>query len=103
MGGTYHSQSASFHAQPPPGLGRIDLAVLSAGGLAGGRLSCSYAHEPPVKRAAIAAGARRVVLADSAKLAQRRTVDFAAASEIELLVTEAGIGPMPAGDDIAPS
>lgn len=103
LGGPYHSESASFHAVPPPGMGRLDLAVLSAGGLGGGRLSCSYAHEPPVKRAAIAAGTRRVVLADSAKLAQRRTVDFAAASEVELLVTEAGIGPMPAGDDPATS
>lgn len=89
LGGSYHPETASFHDEdirPPQGL---DLAFISAGGIAeDGVLSCSHPHEVAVKRAVLAGAARSYVLTDRSKLGQRRPVPFATTAEIAGVVTE---------------
>lgn len=90
LGGIYHPATASAHAEPPlPGGAAFDLAVMSAGGIdADGAVTCSHPHEYPIKRAAMAAARRRVILADHSKLGHRRPVVFADRTEFDAVITE---------------
>lgn len=90
LGGAYHPVTAAFIAEPPLPRGlRFDLAVISAGGIdADGALSCSHAAEVPVKRAVMAASARRVILADRSKLELRRPFVFGRRDEFDAVVLD---------------
>lgn len=91
LGGAFHAETGSFHADPAlPARLSLDLAVLSAGGVAGGVLSCSHPPERALKRAVLGRAAHSVVLADDSKLGLRRPVEFARLTEIGAVVTESG-------------
>lgn len=91
LGGPARPETRSMHPDPavlPPG---IDLAVMTASGLAGGQARCAFAHEIGVKRAVLSAAARVVLLADASKLDQGGGHGFAALSRFEAVATELGL------------
>lgn len=73
---------------------RADVSILATNGL-----STTYGlttpdhEEAAVKRAIAAAGRRTVVLADSSKIGVESSLRFAAITDIDVLVTDSGIGP----------
>lgn len=68
-----------------------DLAVMGVNAISERHgLSTPDPEEAAIKTAMIAAGARRIVLADSSKLGLDSTVSFAALADIDVLVTDAG-------------
>lgn len=76
-------------------LGRIraDIAFLGTNGLTLSHgLSTPDQTEAATKSAIVACAQRVVVLADSSKLGQERTIRFAAIADVDILVTDDGIG-----------
>jgi DeoR family fructose operon transcriptional repressor len=71
---------------------RVDLAFVGTNGVTAGHgLSTPDAAEAAVKRAIVAAARRVVVLTDSSKIGQEHTVSFARLTDVDVLVTDAGI------------
>ena len=72
---------------------RADVVFLGTNGLAVGHgLSTPDAEEAGVKRALVAAGRQVVVLADSSKLGREDLVRFARLDDVDVLVTDDGLG-----------
>jgi DeoR family fructose operon transcriptional repressor len=75
---------------------RADIAFLGTNGISVGHgLSTPDRAEASTKRAMVASAHRVVVLADSTKVGEERTVRFAALDQVDVLVTDEGI-PAPA-------
>jgi DeoR family fructose operon transcriptional repressor len=71
---------------------RADVAFVGTNGLSIGHgLSTPHHVEAAVKRAMVASAHRIVALVDSSKIGQEHTVRFAALSDIDVVVTDAGI------------
>ncbi len=72
---------------------RADVAFVGTNALTVGHgLSTPDSDEAATKRALVAAGRQVVVLADSSKIGQESTVSFAALADVDVLVTDPGIG-----------
>jgi DeoR family fructose operon transcriptional repressor len=72
---------------------RADIAFIGTNGLTLGHgLSTPDHAEAATKSAIVACAQRVVVLADSSKIGQERTVRFAALADVDVLVTDEGIG-----------
>ncbi|GAB2880169.1 DeoR/GlpR family DNA-binding transcription regulator [Nocardioides pacificus] len=85
---------AAVGAETIEALGRIraDVAVLGTNGISVAHgLSTPDDAEAAAKRAMVASAQRVVVLADSAKIGQERTLRFAEISDVDVLVTDEGI------------
>ncbi|MFJ8017660.1 DeoR/GlpR family DNA-binding transcription regulator [Streptomyces sp. NPDC096339] len=73
---------------------RADVLFLATNGFtAGGGLTTPDLAEAAVKRAAIAAARRVVLLADSAKAGQEHFARFGSFEDIDLLITDTGLAP----------
>jgi DeoR family fructose operon transcriptional repressor len=73
---------------------RVDVAFLGANGVTAGHgFSTPDEAEASAKRAMVRAGQRVVVLADSSKLGREHLVRFAAADDVDVLVTDADADP----------
>ncbi len=73
---------------------RADLAFVGTNGLTLGHgLSTPDITEAATKEAIVASAQRVVVLADSSKIGEERTVRFASLSDVDVLVTDDGIPP----------
>ncbi|GHH80204.1 DeoR family transcriptional regulator [Streptomyces sulfonofaciens] len=73
---------------------RADVLFLAANGFsAQGGLTTPDLAEAAVKRAAVAAARRVVLLADSAKHGQEHFARFADLADVDLLITDAGLAP----------
>ncbi|WP_329384315.1 DeoR/GlpR family DNA-binding transcription regulator [Streptomyces sp. NBC_01351] len=73
---------------------RADVLFLATNGFsAEGGLTTPDLAEAAVKRAAIAAARRVVLLADSAKAGQEHFARFGSFADIDLLITDRGLGP----------
>jgi DeoR family fructose operon transcriptional repressor len=73
---------------------RVDVAFLGTNGVTAGHgFSTPDEAEASAKRAMIRAGQRVVVLADSSKLGREHLVRFAAADDVDVLVTDADADP----------
>ncbi|KAF2779502.1 DeoR/GlpR family DNA-binding transcription regulator [Streptomyces coelicoflavus] len=78
---------------------RADVAVLAANGFSVEHgLTTPDLAEAAVKRAALTAARRVVLLADSSKYAQEHFARFGALSDVDLLITDNGLTPEDAGD-----
>ncbi|MCX5037249.1 DeoR/GlpR family DNA-binding transcription regulator [Streptomyces coelicoflavus] len=78
---------------------RADVAVLAANGFSVEHgLTTPDLAEAAVKRAALTAARRVVLLADSSKYAQEHFARFGALSDVDLLITDTGLTPEDAGD-----
>lgn len=72
---------------------RVDVSFAAANGLTAEHgMTTPDRDEAATKRAIVAAGRRTVALVDSSKIGVETTVRFAAAEEIDVLVTDSGIG-----------
>ncbi|MGN6781546.1 MAG: DeoR/GlpR family DNA-binding transcription regulator [Marmoricola sp.] len=94
---------AAVGAETVAALGRlrVDLVLLGTNGLtAADGASTPDPEEAAVKRAIVAAGRRRVVLADATKLGRRDLVSFAEPDEVDVLVTDASAD-SPAATELA--
>lgn len=100
LGGLYHETSHSFGGDDMAGAIRrlgINRAFLSAAGIHASKgVSCFHFHEVGPKRAAIAAAAERILVADRSKLGVIRPACFASLADFDWLITEAGTGEMEA-------
>ena len=73
---------------------RADVLFVAANGFSAGQgLTTPDLAEAAVKRAAVAAARRVVLLADSAKHGQEHFARFGAMSEVDLLITDSGLSP----------
>ncbi|MEW1643437.1 DeoR/GlpR family DNA-binding transcription regulator [Streptomyces sp. NPDC091219] len=73
---------------------RADVVFVAANGFSAGHgLTTPDLAEAAVKRAAIAAARRVVLLADSAKHGQEHFARFGALSDVDLLITDTGLSP----------
>jgi DeoR family fructose operon transcriptional repressor len=73
---------------------RVDVAFLGANGITAAHgFTTPDEAEASVKRAMVRAGQRVVVLADSSKLGREHLVRFAAAGDVDVLVTDADADP----------
>ena len=73
---------------------RVDVAFLGANGITAAHgFTTPDEAEASVKRAMVRAGQRVVVLADSSKLGREQLVRFAAAGDVDVLVTDADADP----------
>ncbi|MFJ3926090.1 DeoR/GlpR family DNA-binding transcription regulator [Streptomyces sp. NPDC090022] len=73
---------------------RADVLFLATLGFTpGGGLTTTDLAEAAVKRAAVAAARRVVLLADSAQCGQEHFARFAAFTDVDLLITDAGLDP----------
>lgn len=73
---------------------RADVVFLAANGFSAGHgLTTPDLAEAAVKRAAIAAARRVVLLADSAKHGQEHFARFGRLSDVDLLITDTGLSP----------
>ncbi|GGX45850.1 DeoR/GlpR family DNA-binding transcription regulator [Streptomyces fructofermentans] len=73
---------------------RADLVLLAANGFSAGYgLTTPDLAEAAVKRAAVAAARRVVLLADSAKHGQEHFARFGDLGEVDLLITDTGLSP----------
>ncbi|ATL28424.1 DeoR/GlpR family DNA-binding transcription regulator [Streptomyces formicae] len=73
---------------------RADVLFLAANGFsAGGGLTTPDLAEAAVKRAAVAAARRVVLLADSAKHGQEHFARFGDLADVDLLITDTGLDP----------
>lgn len=91
LGGKVRPETRAAHSDTPhlpPGL---DLAVLTASGIAAESARCAFVHEAAIKCAAMAAAPRAVLLADTTKRQRGGGFVFAALAEFEALVSEDGI------------
>ncbi|MFA3875204.1 DeoR/GlpR family DNA-binding transcription regulator [Streptomyces sp. MMCC 100] len=78
---------------------RADVAVVAANGFSVEHgLTTPDLAEAAVKRAALTAARRVVLLADSSKYAQEQFARFGALSDVDLLITDNGLTPEDAGD-----
>ncbi|MGW5562452.1 DeoR/GlpR family DNA-binding transcription regulator [Streptomyces tendae] len=78
---------------------RADLAVVAANGFSAEHgLTTPDLAEAAVKRAALTAARRVVLLADSSKYAQEHFARFGALDDVDLLITDTGLTPEDAGD-----
>ncbi|WP_030190728.1 DeoR/GlpR family DNA-binding transcription regulator [Streptomyces violaceorubidus] len=78
---------------------RADVAVVAANGFSVEHgLTTPDLAEAAVKRAALTAARRVVLLADSSKYAQEHFARFGALSDVDLLITDQGLTPEDAGD-----
>ncbi|CAM5296172.1 DeoR/GlpR transcriptional regulator OS=Streptomyces tendae OX=1932 GN=GUR47_27315 PE=4 SV=1 [Streptomyces tendae] len=78
---------------------RADVAVVAANGFSVEHgLTTPDLAEAAVKRAALTAARRVVLLADSSKYAQEQFARFGALSDVDLLITDQGLTPEDAGD-----
>ncbi|MFD8351438.1 DeoR/GlpR family DNA-binding transcription regulator [Streptomyces coelicoflavus] len=78
---------------------RADVAVLAVNGFSVEHgLTTPDLAEAAVKRAALTAARRVVLLADSSKYAQEHFARFGALSDVDLLITDNGLTPEDAGD-----
>ncbi|CAL9483541.1 DeoR/GlpR family DNA-binding transcription regulator [Streptomyces sp. enrichment culture] len=78
---------------------RADVAVVAANGFSVEHgLTTPDLAEAAVKRAALTAARRVVLLADSSKYAQEHFARFGALSDVDLLITDTGLTPEDAGD-----
>ena len=78
---------------------RPDVAVVAANGFSVEHgLTTPDLAEAAVKRAALTAARRVVLLADSSKYAQEHFARFGALSDVDLLITDNGLTPEDAGD-----
>ncbi|MEU1872864.1 DeoR/GlpR family DNA-binding transcription regulator [Streptomyces sp. NPDC048376] len=78
---------------------RADVAVVAANGFSVEHgLTTPDLAEAAVKRAALTAARRVVLLADSSKYAQEHFARFGALSDVDLLITDNGLTPEDAGD-----
>jgi len=72
---------------------RVDVAFVGTNGISVGHgLSTPDREEAASKRAIVRAAQQVVVIADSTKIGQERTVQFAALDEVDVLVTDDEIG-----------
>jgi DeoR family transcriptional regulator, fructose operon transcriptional repressor len=77
---------------------RADVAVVAANGFSVEHgLTTPDLAEAAVKRAALTAARRVVLLADSSKYAQEHFARFGALSDVDLLITDSGLTPEDAG------
>ncbi|MEU0447167.1 DeoR/GlpR family DNA-binding transcription regulator [Streptomyces tendae] len=78
---------------------RADVAVVAANGFSAEHgLTTPDLAEAAVKRAALTAARRVVLLADSSKYAQEHFARFGALEDVDLLITDTGLTPEDAGD-----
>lgn len=71
---------------------RVDVAFIGTNGLSLGHgLSTPDHSEAAAKRAMVRSAQRVIVLADSSKIGREHTVRFAELSEVDVLVTDAGL------------
>ncbi|MFI8488647.1 DeoR/GlpR family DNA-binding transcription regulator [Streptomyces rubrogriseus] len=78
---------------------RADVAVVAANGFSVEHgLTTPDLAEAAVKRAALTAARRVVLLADSSKYAQEHFARFGALGDVDLLITDRGLTPEDAGD-----
>ncbi|GAA2589552.1 MULTISPECIES: DeoR/GlpR family DNA-binding transcription regulator [Streptomyces] len=78
---------------------RADVAVVAANGFSVEHgLTTPDLAEAAVKRAALSAARRVVLLADSSKYAQEHFARFGALGDVDLLITDNGLSPEDAGD-----
>ncbi|AXL89152.1 D-beta-D-heptose 1-phosphate adenosyltransferase [Streptomyces sp. CB09001] len=78
---------------------RADVAVVAANGFSVEHgLTTPDLAEAAVKRAALSAARRVVLLADSSKYAQEHFARFGALGDVDLLITDKGLTPEDAGD-----
>ncbi|GAA4991965.1 MULTISPECIES: DeoR/GlpR family DNA-binding transcription regulator [Streptomyces] len=78
---------------------RADVAVVAANGFSVEHgLTTPDLAEAAVKRAALTAARRVVLLADSSKYAQEHFARFGALGDVDLLITDTGLTPEDAGD-----
>ncbi|MFJ6073940.1 DeoR/GlpR family DNA-binding transcription regulator [Streptomyces sp. NPDC093065] len=78
---------------------RADVAVVAANGFSVEHgLTTPDLAEAAVKRAALTAARRVVLLADSSKYAQEHFARFGALGDVDLLITDNGLTPEDAGD-----
>ncbi|MCC8336612.1 DeoR/GlpR family DNA-binding transcription regulator [Streptomyces sp. R1] len=78
---------------------RADVAVVAANGFSVEHgVTTPDLAEAAVKRAALTAARRVVLLADSSKYAQEHFARFGALSDVDLLITDNGLTPEDAGD-----
>ncbi|KOT98408.1 MULTISPECIES: DeoR/GlpR family DNA-binding transcription regulator [Streptomyces] len=78
---------------------RADVAVVAANGFSVEHgLTTPDLAEAAVKRAALTAARRVVLLADSSKFAQEHFARFGALDDVDLLITDTGLTPEDAGD-----
>ncbi|MDX3370393.1 DeoR/GlpR family DNA-binding transcription regulator [Streptomyces violaceoruber] len=78
---------------------RADMAVVAANGFSVEHgLTTPDLAEAAVKRAALTAARRVVLLADSSKYAQEHFARFGALGDVDLLITDQGLTPEDAGD-----
>ncbi|MFD5218824.1 DeoR/GlpR family DNA-binding transcription regulator [Streptomyces tendae] len=78
---------------------RADVAVVAANGFSAEHgLTTPDLAEAAVKRAALTAARRVVLLADSSKYAQEHFARFGALDDVDLLITDTGLTPEDAGD-----
>ncbi|MET9353632.1 DeoR/GlpR family DNA-binding transcription regulator [Streptomyces sp. NPDC006617] len=78
---------------------RADMAVVAANGFSVEHgLTTPDLAEAAVKRAALTAARRVVLLADSSKYAQEHFARFGALGDVDLLITDKGLTPEDAGD-----
>lgn len=78
---------------------RADVAVVAANGFSVEHgLTTPDLAEAAVKRAALTAARRVVLLADSSKYAQEHFARFGALGDVDLLITDQGLTPEDAGD-----
>ncbi|MER6165898.1 DeoR/GlpR family DNA-binding transcription regulator [Streptomyces violaceorubidus] len=78
---------------------RADVAVVAANGFSVEHgLTTPDLAEAAVKRAALTAARRVVLLADSSKYAQEHFARFGALSDVDLLISDQGLTPEDAGD-----
>ncbi|GHA85528.1 DeoR/GlpR family DNA-binding transcription regulator [Streptomyces tendae] len=78
---------------------RADVAVVAANGFSVEHgLTTPDLAEAAVKRAALTAARRVVLLADSSKYAQEHFARFGALDDVDLLITDTGLTPEDAGD-----
>lgn len=96
VGGSLRPHSQTLVGDP--GLGflqglRADVALIGIHSLAEGRLSESSTEVAMMKRASIAAGRRRIVLADSSKFAEPSFTRVCDPRDVDELITDAGATP----------
>lgn len=73
---------------------RVDVSFIGVGGISeAGDLSNNSTEETGVKRAMIAAGKRKIVLADSSKIGKEKFSTFANLEDLDLLITDSNAPP----------
>jgi len=104
LGGLWHPSSASFSSDESLAqLGRLGVnkAFMSAAGVDLARgVSCVQFHEAPVKQAAMARSVQKILLVDASKFGQVKPAFFAGIDEFDQIITDDGVAPEVAGDEM---